>query len=119
LHQSVAETHEKWTKRITTGQLNQWLKKTQANPGNGGLPGGARLKFLTQTNTRPPTFVLFYNGEKALPTAFQRKLISNLVEEFEFESVPVRVHMRKSEKQTQRRRPGFEEETRERERSPL
>ena len=43
---AVAAVHERWTKRISTGHLNNWLKRTQT--GLAALPGGARLKFITQ-----------------------------------------------------------------------
>lgn len=60
-----------WNKKITTSKLNEWLNfTTEAHP----LPlqkGGrrVRVKYMTQTKTRPPTFKLFSNNPEKLPIA--------------------------------------------------
>jgi len=99
----VVEVHRRWVKRVSTGQLNNWLQRTQAQPVVGSLPRGVRLKFITQTNIRPPTFVLFYSGTSDIPNAYSRRLVSALCEEFEFGSVPIRLHTRRQERGTGRR----------------
>jgi len=102
---TVVDVHERWTKRVSTGQLNAWLHRTQANPAIGTLPRGAKLKYITQTNIRPPTFVLFYNCASELPNAYQRKLSRELVNEFGFDSVPIRLHTRRNERGENKKKP--------------
>ena len=91
-----------WDKRISTGQLNSWLKEVVAAtppPMRGGrLP---RVMFATQASTRPPTFVLFTTG--FLEAGYRRFLERRLREEFNFDGSPVRVSVRIREK---RERPG-------------
>jgi hypothetical protein len=54
------EVREIWSKRVSTGQLNRWFEEAvERNPPP--APGGKRIKlrYITQVNTRPPSFVLF------------------------------------------------------------
>ena len=54
---------ESWDKRVTTGQLNNWIREAiAANPPpmkNNRLP---KVLFATQAGTQPPTIVLFTTG---------------------------------------------------------
>ncbi|WP_018177499.1 ribosome biogenesis GTPase Der [Jongsikchunia kroppenstedtii] len=88
---------ESWDQRITTGQLNNWLKEVVAAtppPMRGGrLP---RVLFATQAATRPPTFVLFTTG--FLEAGYRRFLERKLRETFGFEGSPVRINVRVREK---------------------
>jgi GTP-binding protein len=88
---------QSWDQRITTGQLNNWLKEVVAAtppPMRGGrLP---RVLFATQAATRPPTFVLFTTG--FLEAGYRRFLERKLRETFGFEGSPVRINVRVREK---------------------
>ena len=56
------EIRETWSRRVSTGQLNRWFEEAiDKNPPPS--PGGKRIKlrYITQVNTRPPTFVVFGN----------------------------------------------------------
>ncbi|TSE01396.1 ribosome biogenesis GTPase Der [Skermania sp. ID1734] len=92
---------DSWDKRISTGQLNSWLKDVIAAtppPMRGGrLP---RVMFATQAATRPPTFVLFTTG--FLEAGYRRFLERKLREEFGFEGSPVRISVRVREKRVRR-----------------
>ena len=63
LEPAMIEALESWDKRISTGQLNNWLREAiAANPPPmkaGRLP---RVMFATQASTRPPVIVLFTTG---------------------------------------------------------
>ncbi len=91
-----------WDKRISTGQLNTWLKEVVAAtppPMRGGrLP---RVLFVTQATTRPPTFVLFTTG--FLEAGYRRFLERRLREEFGFDGSPVRVSVRVREKRDRKK----------------
>ncbi|MBT0568674.1 ribosome biogenesis GTPase Der [Williamsia sp. CHRR-6] len=93
---------ESWDKRISTGQLNNWLKEIIAAtppPVRGGKQ--PRVMFATQATTRPPTFVLFTTG--FLEAGYRRFLERKLRETFGFDGSPVRVNVRIREKRERRR----------------
>jgi GTP-binding protein len=86
-----------WDKRISTGQLNQWLSELIAAtppPVRGGKQ--PKVMFATQAQTRPPTFVLFSTG--FLEAGYRRFLERKLRERFGFEGSPVRISVRVREK---------------------
>ncbi len=95
---SVAfETRETWSKRVSTGQLNRWFEDAiEKNPPP--APGGKRIKlrYITQVNTRPPSFVLFGTRVDQLPDSYLRYLVNGLRKELDFGAVPVRLHARAS-----------------------
>ncbi|WP_341764334.1 ribosome biogenesis GTPase Der [Candidatus Tisiphia endosymbiont of Beris chalybata] len=81
-----------WNKKITTSKLNDWLSfVTQDHP----LPlqkGGrrVRIKYMTQTKTRPPTFKLFSNNPEKITDSYTRYLVNQLREAFDLPGVPIR-----------------------------
>ncbi|MFB1299574.1 ribosome biogenesis GTPase Der [Mycobacterium sp. pW049] len=86
-----------WDKRITTGQLNTFLKEVVAAtppPVRGGKQ--PRILFATQATARPPTFVLFTSG--FLEAGYRRFLERRLRETFGFEGSPIRINVRVREK---------------------
>jgi GTP-binding protein len=85
---------ESWDKRISTGQLNTWIKEVVAAtppPVRGGKQ--PRILFATQATARPPTFVLFTTG--FLEAGYRR---------FRFEGSPIRINVRVREKRGTKRR---------------
>ncbi|OMC35598.1 ribosome biogenesis GTPase Der [Mycolicibacterium fortuitum] len=86
-----------WDKRISTGQLNNFLKEVVAAtppPVRGGKQ--PKILFATQAATRPPTFVLFTSG--FLEAGYRRFLERRLREQFGFEGSPVKINVRVREK---------------------
>ena len=86
-----------WDARISTGQLNAWLKEVVAAtppPVRGGKQ--PRILFATQATARPPTFVLFSTG--FLEAGYRRFLERRLRETFGFEGTPIRINVRVREK---------------------
>jgi GTP-binding protein len=91
------ETREIWSKRVTTGQLNRWFEDAiEKNPPP--APGGKRIKlrYITQVNTRPPSFVLFGTRVDQLPDTYLRYLVNGIRRELGFGAVPVRLQARAS-----------------------
>jgi GTP-binding protein len=89
------EVRETWSKRVSTGQLNRWFEEAiERNPPP--APGGKRIKlrYITQVNTRPPSFVVFGSRLEQLPTSYERYLINGMRRELGFGAVPVRLAMR-------------------------
>ena len=95
LMQAVFETHEVWSRRISTGRLNSWLA-----PVIDGTPPPAvsgrrvKIRYMTQPKARPPFFVLFGNHVEAIPESYKRFLINGLRETFSLIGVPIRISMR-------------------------
>ncbi len=81
-----------WNKKITTSKLNDWLSFViEEHP----LPlqkGGrrVRIKYMTQTKTRPPTFKLFSNNPEKITDSYSKYLVNNLREAFGLFGVPIR-----------------------------
>lgn len=91
------ETREIWSKRVSTGQLNRWFEDAvEKNPPP--APGGKRIKlrYITQVNTRPPSFVLFGTRVDQLPDSYLRYLTNGIRKELGFGAVPVRLAARAS-----------------------
>jgi GTP-binding protein len=86
-----------WDKRISTGQLNTFLKEIVAAtppPVRGGKQ--PKILFATQATARPPTFVLFTSG--FLEAGYRRFIERKLREKFGFEGSPIKINVRVREK---------------------
>ncbi|MEE2043353.1 ribosome biogenesis GTPase Der [Nocardiopsis tropica] len=86
-----------WNQRISTGQLNNWLKDLVAAtppPVRGGKQ--PKILFATQAGSRPPHFVLFTTG--FLEDNYRRFIERRLREDFGFDGSPVHISMRIREK---------------------
>ena len=95
LHQAVMRAHEVWNRRVTTAQLNRWLAgMVEAHPPP--APGGRRIKlrYMTQTKTRPPGFVVMCSHPDKLPESYSRYLVNALRLDFDMPGTPIRLHMR-------------------------
>ena len=56
-----------------------------------------RLRYMTQVNTRPPSFALFASKPGELPDAYRRYLTNALRQDFDLPGTPIRLMLRKSE----------------------
>ena len=89
---------EIWSRRLTTASLNRWLQAMEdAHPPP--LVKGRRLKlrYITQTKSRPPTLALFCNLPEAMPDSYLRYLVNGLRDRFKLPGVPIRFVLRRSE----------------------
>jgi GTPase len=87
-----------WNRRLPTRALNQWLQaavETHPPPAVSGRR--IKLRYITQANARPPTFVLFCSRPKALPKSYSRYLVNSLRDNFDMPGVPIRLHLRKGD----------------------
>ncbi len=87
-----------WDRRISTGQLNGWLREVVAAtppPARGGKH--PRVLFATQADTRPPRFVLFTTG--FLEAGYRRFLERRLREDFDFTGSPLQISVRVRERE--------------------
>ena len=89
------EIRQIWSRRVSTGELNRWFEQAvENNPPP--APGGKRIKlrYITQVNTRPPSFVIFGTRVDQLPESYKRYLVNGLRKELGFGAVPVRLQAR-------------------------
>jgi GTPase len=85
-----------WNKRVPTGDLNRWLADVQERHPPPLVAGRRlRLRYLTQVNTRPPSFALFTSKPGELPDSYRRYLVNALRQEFGFPGTPIRMMLRK------------------------
>jgi GTP-binding protein len=94
---AVLQVYDIWNRRIATAQLNRWLAGATAQHPPPAVQGRRlKLRYMTQTKARPPTFALFVNQPEALPTGYLRYLATGLREAFGLDAVPLRLLTRRS-----------------------
>jgi len=85
-----------WNKRVPTSALNRWLEYARERHPPPAVQGRRlKLRYMTQPNARPPTFVLFSSRPEKLPQAYRRYLVNGLREAFDLPGVPIRLNTRK------------------------
>ena len=86
--------------RVTTGTLNDIVSdciRTQEPPSK----NGRRLKiyYTVQDGVCPPTFIFFVNDEELMHFSYKRFLENSLRDAFDFSGTPIRLFVRKREKE--------------------
>lgn len=77
--------------RIPTGELNRFFGDVIEKHEPPLLKGKrAKIYFLTQTNVRPPTFVLMVNDATRIAESYRRYLENQLRKRFAFRGTPIR-----------------------------
>ena len=81
--------------RITTGALNEMLARSTARV-QPPSDKGKRLKifYITQSSTRPPTFVAFVNQKALFHFSYQRYIENQIRENFGLTGTPMRLLIR-------------------------
>ena len=81
--------------RVTTGMLNDVLSDA-TNRVQPPSDKGRRLKiyYMTQTGTKPPTFVIFCNDAELFHFSYQRYIENQLREVFGFRGTPIKIIVR-------------------------
>jgi GTP-binding protein len=84
-----------WNRRIATAELNRWLARVQErHPPPLAAGRRLRLRYLTQVNTRPPSFALFASKPAELPDAYRRYVVNGLRRDFDLCGTPIRLMLR-------------------------
>jgi GTP-binding protein len=84
----IRKVYEAASLRIGTGELNRFVEtmRWEYQP---------KIKYLTQSSVRPPTFVAFMDSKKVLHFSGERFLVNRLREKFGFHGTPVVVKTRR------------------------
>jgi len=89
---AVFKTHADWSTKVKTRDLNDWLRMaTERHPPPAVAGRRIKPKYMAQTKSRPPTFVLFASRADQLPESYRRYLINSIRESFDLPGVPIRV----------------------------
>ena len=97
LMNEVMIMYDKWNTKISTAKLNRWLTIVQQkNPPPLKSGRVIKIKYCTQVNIRPPTFVFFTNLLGDFEESYKRYLLNNLRNEFELYGVPLRLMFKNS-----------------------
>jgi GTP-binding protein len=97
LMQAAFKVYEAWNKRIPTAELNRWFASALDKHQPPAVSGRRiKLRYITQANARPPTFIIFSSRPEALPESYLRYLVNDLKKTFGLGPTPVRLHVRKT-----------------------
>ncbi len=97
LLKEVVDAYEVWNRRIGTASLNKWLQRAvETHPPPVSKGRRIRIRYITQSKSRPPTFVVFVNRPRALPESYIRYLTNGIRETFTLPGIPIRINLRAS-----------------------
>jgi len=95
LPEAIMAADRAWNSRQTTSVLNRFLESALSRHAPPAIRGRrVRIRYMTQTKARPPTFALFGNQLDALPEDYQRYLVNGLRENFDLKGTSLRLIMR-------------------------
>lgn len=82
--------------RVKTPELNRFIAAVTAkNPPVSPGSKHVRILYAAQTSTAPPTFVLFTNVATKFHFSYERFLVNQLRERFDFTGTPIRLQVRR------------------------
>lgn len=92
----IDKVYEQYTKRIGTSLLNDLIEKSvRKNPMPRYQNRQMHIVYGTQTDVKPPTFVFFVSNSKGIHFSYERYLMNQIREEFNFDCVPLKLVFRK------------------------
>ena len=90
LPQVLMLQHGRWTRRVSTSEVNRVLE--QAQDERPPLRGITRFRYGTQVSAGPPSFVLF--GGRVPDPGYRRFLENRFRRAFDLEGIPIRMRFR-------------------------
>ncbi|MBX3115631.1 MAG: ribosome biogenesis GTPase Der [Fimbriimonadaceae bacterium] len=93
---AVYRAVENWNFRASTGVLNRLIQEAQFDKPLTRKGQPFKVKFVTQPETRPPTFVMFCNNPDLFHFSYQRYMENQIRKKFVLAGTPIRVVPRKS-----------------------
>jgi GTP-binding protein len=99
LYRELAVVARERYKRVTTGEMNRFLERVDWDrtsvPSNRRL----RIKYVTQSNVAPPTFILFTDKDIPLHFSYERFLQNQIRKAFGFVGSPIWIKNRKRKRE--------------------
>jgi GTP-binding protein len=95
LKPAVMRLRGDWSAKVKTRDLNDWLAQAVARHPPPAV-NGKRIKprYISQTKSRPPTFVLMCSRGGKLPESYRRYLVNGIREAFDLPATPIRLIVR-------------------------
>jgi GTP-binding protein len=91
------EVYRQYCTRIPTADLNQLLLELRnAHPPPRVKGTRPALKYITQVETKPPSFLIFGRNLHRIRQPYEAYLVNNIREEFGFNGTPIRIFYRQS-----------------------
>jgi GTP-binding protein len=89
---AVIKAHADWSSKLSTRALNDWLRLAMERHPPPAVEGRRiKPKYMAQTKSRPPTFVLFASRADKLPESYRRYLVNSLRDSFDLPGTPLRL----------------------------
>jgi GTP-binding protein len=93
---AIIDAHAIWSRRVSTADINRWLRvatERHAPPQSKGRR--IRIRYMTQSSARPPTFIAFCSQPGGIPASYLRYLTNSIREAFGMPGTPIRINLRK------------------------
>ena len=93
---AIDEAYANFSKTVSTSKLNIWLTEIRDfgfSPSKGKRV--LKLKYVTQTGTRPPVFTFFANHPDLVDDNYERYLMNRLRKSFDFTGTPIEIRIKK------------------------
>jgi GTP-binding protein len=95
LKPAVMKLRGDWSAKVKTRDLNDWLAQAVARHPPPAVHGHRiKPRYISQTKSRPPTFVLMCSRGDKLPEAYRRYLVNGIREAFDMPATPIRLIVR-------------------------
>lgn len=92
---SINTAYDNYCKKLSTAKLNEWLADIRSS-GHTITSGKAilRMKYITQSGVKPPTFQIFCNRPDIVTPNYKRFLENKLRDSFDLSGTPIKIFMR-------------------------
>ncbi|MYA11576.1 MAG: ribosome biogenesis GTPase Der [Gemmatimonadetes bacterium] len=95
----VLAVAERRRRRVPTHEVNELVEElVRRQPPPHARGRAVRIKYATQAETEPPTFILFSNLPDEIPVHYRRFLVNGMRDRWDFPGVPLRLRLRKSKR---------------------
>ena len=93
----IMEVATRRGQRIATHEVNEAVEAiVRRRPPPHARGRQVKIKYATQADTHPPTFILFSNLPDEIPVHYRRYIVNSLRKIRNFDGVPLRIRLRKS-----------------------
>ena len=93
IRDNVMKSYSNWNFIQSTSNLNAWLKQKMEKhaPPTNSEKRRIKLKYIVQSNSRPPTIKIFTSHNGIVSKSYKRYLENSLREDFELLGTPIRI----------------------------
>ncbi len=93
IRENVMKSYSSWNFKQSTSNLNAWLKEKMEKhaPPTNSEKRRIKLKYIVQSNSRPPTMKIFTSHNGIVSKSYKRYLENSLREDFRLLGTPIRI----------------------------